>query len=103
MVFTLVQLGWCYYNAATVQWALDHATRIAAIDPDVTQSDLQTFVSGKLTTLTNKQVTLSYAVDNSGTLPILNLGTVYTHSMHIPFVDDYTLTFNLSTSTPLLQ
>lgn len=103
MVFTLIQLGWCYFNAASVQWALDRATRIAAIDPDVTQGDLQTFISSELAGLTNKQVSLSYSVDTSGTLPILELGTVYTHSMHIPFVDDYTLSFNLNTSTPLFQ
>lgn len=103
LTFSAIEMGIGFYNASTIQWAMDRISRLVLLDPDITQSALETQLANELDGMTQESPQLTYLVDNSGALPVLELSTIYTHQVHIPFVTAFDISYDIGTRTPMRQ
>jgi len=88
------------HSNAALQWAVETTVRRAALDPDVTQTDLQTALNAHLTQVNMPNATASYSVANVSGVPVATLTGSFTRTFTIPFVDTFTHTYTATAKTP---
>lgn len=102
MVLGTIQMGIVYYQAGTVQHALEETAREVMIDPAMTLSQIETSIEARLEELTSQQVTVTYSVDTSGPVSIAQVNASFTIEVVIPFVPGFSVPFDAETHIPLL-
>ena len=96
----IIELGRALYFASSVQWAVERASRTVAINPAVTQSQLYTSVQQYLGPINNPEITLNLTIDSSGIITVAHVTSQYVHTVEIPFVPSFTITFSDETYIP---
>jgi Flp pilus assembly protein TadG len=102
MVLGTIQMAIVYYQAGTVQHALEETAREVMIDPDMTLSQIETSIEARLEELTSQQVSVTYSVDTSGPVSIAQVNASFTIEVVIPFVPGFSVPFDAETHIPLL-
>ena len=103
MVMGTIQMGIVYYQAGTVQFALEEAARQVMVNPDMSSGQIQTSIENKLADLTSQSVTVTYSLDNSGPISIAQVNASFSIQVVIPFVPSFSIPFNAQTQIPLLS
>jgi Flp pilus assembly protein TadG len=88
------------HSNAALQWAVETTVRRAAIDPDVTQTQLQTDMNALLAGMKMPTAAASYSVITVGGVPVATLTGSFTRSFTIPFVSTFTHTYTATAKTP---
>jgi Flp pilus assembly protein TadG len=104
-VFITFVIGLAYaaimlHSNAALQWAVETTARRAAIDPNVTQTDLETAVNALLTQNRMPNASVSYSVANVGTVPVATLTATFNRTFTIPFVATFNTTYTATAQTP---
>ena len=102
MVLGTLQMAIVYYQAGTVQHALEETAREVMIDPDMTLSQIESSIENRLEELTSQQATVTYSVDSSGPVSIAQVNASFTIQVVIPFVPRFSVPFDAETHIPLL-
>lgn len=102
MVLGTIQMGIVYYQAGTVQFALEETARKVMINPNMTLSQIETSIEQRLEVLTSQQVSVTYSVDTSGAIRIARVNARFTIDVVIPFVPGFAVPFDAETRIPLL-
>lgn len=99
-LFGIFQFGWALHCASSVRYALEEATRSAAIDETFTAGEAAAQMRTKLTNIANPDVEVSISEDTSqaGT-QLVHLHATYVHEMVVPFLPPFEITFNQTAST----
>lgn len=103
MVLGTIQMSIVYYQAGTVQFALEETAREVMIDPDLTLSQIESSIEQRLQALTSQQVSVTYSVDSSGPISIAQVNASFTIEVVIPFVPGFSVPFDAETRIPLLS
>ena len=102
MVLGTIQMAIVYYQAGTVQHALEETAREVMIDPNMTLSQIESSIEVRLEALTSQQVSVTYSVDTSGPVSIAQVNASFTIEVVIPFVPGFSVPFDAETHIPLL-
>ena len=104
-VFITFVIGLAYasimlHSNAALQWAVEGAARQASLDPDITQTQLQTTVNNLLaqTKMPNANVTLSTQTVSG--VPIAVVTASFQRTFTIPFVNTFDTTYTATARTP---
>lgn len=101
LILATLQLSIAMHNGNTAKWAVKKAARDLLVDNTLTQAEIQSLVDGYLTDVgSNVSVTVTYALDTSGSLTIGNLSANYEHKIDVPFLRSFTADFPVSVSVP---
>lgn len=101
MMFGTIQMGIAFYYAGSVQYALERTARLTMVEQDMSSGQVQTAFDNELSTFTNENIIVNYAVDDSGDVPIAQFTAAYVHEFIIPFVPTFSITFDAETRVPL--
>lgn len=88
------------HSNAALQWAVETTVREAAIDPNVTQTQLQTSLNGRLAQNQMPNATVNYSVADVGGVSVATLTATFTRSFTIPFVSTFNTTYTATAKTP---
>lgn len=102
ILFGSFQFAWAMHNAASVDYALEQASRELVTTASVTQADLQADVDAKLEKLAPGSVTVALTRWTSGGVKYAKASASYRHDFQVPFLaeQDWTLTSNVVVVTP---
>lgn len=101
LILATLQLSIAMHNGNTVKWAVKKAARDVLVDNTLTQAEIQSLVDGYLTDVgSNVSVSVTYALDSSGSLTIGNLSANYQHKVDVPFLRSFTADFPVNVSVP---
>jgi Flp pilus assembly protein TadG len=90
LVLGIYSVGSVMHSISSVRFALEETARVLQMNPDLTQSDLQEIIDGKLTNYGKQAVTLTMAVAEDGFgSDIAHLTATYPYSIAIPFIPKY--------------
>lgn len=103
MVMGTIQMGLVFYQASTVQFALEETARKVMVAPGMTYSQIQTSITDQVRQLTSQTVTVTYSIDSSGPIAIAQLNASFTIQVVIPFVPQFSIPFNAESRIPLLS
>lgn len=103
MVMGTIQMGIVYYQASTVQFALEETARKVMVAPNMSSGQIQTSITQQLQTLTSQTVTVTYSLDNSGPIAIAQVSASFSIAVVIPFVPAFSIPFNAVSRIPLLS
>lgn len=101
MMFGTIQMGIAFYYAGSVQYALERTARLTMVEQDMSSGQVQTAFDNELSTFTDENIIVNYAVDDSGDVPIAQFTAAYVHEFIIPFVPTFSITFDAETRVPL--
>lgn len=103
MTLGTIQMSIVYYQAGSVQFALEETAREVMVDPSMTFSQIAMSIEDKVKSLTAQDVSVTYSVDNSGPVAIAQVNATFSIEVVIPFVPAFTLPFDAETHIPLLS
>jgi len=98
-IFGIFQFGWALHCASSVRYALEEAGRSVLLDETYTSGQVETQMRAKLTQIAEPEIEVEIQVDNSqaGT-QLVHLNSTYIHDMTVPFLPEFEITFNQTTS-----
>jgi len=104
MIIGSMQVAIAFHKGSSVQWASEQALRMAMVDADMSQVELQAAVEERLSGLgSGLDVQVAYVVDRSGTIPIGRMTVDYVYPVTIPLLKTFDARFQVSSSAPLLE
>ena len=99
-IFGIAYSAIMLHTNAALQWAVENTIRQAAIDPDVTQTQLETTLNGFMTTTSMPTATVGYSCATVGTVQVATLTASFQRTFTIPFVGTFDTTYTATASTP---
>jgi Flp pilus assembly protein TadG len=100
MVFVLIEISMMMYMGASVQWALDRASRQVITNSDTTVAEIEDQMDEYLAAAGSPDVDVSYAVDDWAAVPIVRVTAHYDHVVDAPFIPQFTVGFDFQTLIP---
>ena len=100
MVFVLIEISMMMFRGASVQWALDRASRLVITNPNATVGDIQAAMNGYLDTVGAPHVTIQKDLDTWAAVPIVRVTAHYNHLVSAPFIPQFTVGFDFQTLIP---
>jgi Flp pilus assembly protein TadG len=100
-VFGFFELCWAQHAASSVRLALEQAGRAMIINTSMTQSQVQTMVQNKLTTIADSNVTVTMTKQTMSYGQLATLTASYPHTIGVPGMATYNITYTTTVKTPL--
>ena len=100
-IFAIAYVGIFMFTNATLQWAVESGSRLAAIDQSATQSDISDAVNSYLTAANAPLATVSYTVSQAGALKLATVSASFSETYSVPLINTFNINYNASTSVPL--
>jgi len=104
-VFILVLMGISYtaimlWHKSHLNWAVDAASRVAAVNTSVTQAQMTTAVNNYLTSVGMDTATVTYSVQTQGGVKVGLISATLSETMTVPLLSTYHLTYSASARVP---
>jgi Flp pilus assembly protein TadG len=87
------------YTNAALHWAVENSARTAAMQSNVTQSQIQTQINNYLSSLGIPNAAVSYSVA-AGVVPVAHITATFSRTFTIPMVHPIQVDFSADTYTP---
>lgn len=102
ILFGSFQFAWAMHNAASVNFALEQASRDLVTTASLSQAQLQAKVDAKLKDLAPGSVTVALTRWTAGGVKYAKASARYRHDFQVPFLaeQDWTSTSNVVVVTP---
>ena len=100
LIFGISYLGIFLFDKASLQWAVERASRLAAINHAVTQNQIVAEVRGYLAAAGMQGAIVQYSVTNFGGIPVANISANFQQRYTVPLVASFNMTYSASTSIP---
>ena len=100
LVFATFEVGQAIYMRASVQWALDRAARVLAVDPDTTPGEVEAALNSYLVTAGAPDVEVTQVTETWAQVPVVRIRARYDHLVEGPFLPTFTLNFDFETLVP---
>ena len=99
-IMAIAYLGIMLFTYAGVHWAVEDASRLAAVNTSATQSQVQTAINDNLTSIGLPDATsVTYSVAYSP-FQIATVSATLTQSYVVPLLSTVTITYSASTQVP---
>jgi Flp pilus assembly protein TadG len=100
LIFGISYLGIFLFDQSTLPWAVERASRLAAINKAVTQNQITAAVNGYLTSAGVPGADVQYSVSNAAGFPVANISASFRQTYTVPLVATFNMTYSASTSVP---
>ena len=100
LVFGLCYVGIWMFDKSSLQWAVERASRLAAINSAVTQSEIADAVNGYLLSEGLPSADVAYSVSNSSGFPVASIQASFAQRYTLPFVSTFNITYSADASIP---
>jgi len=100
-LFAIAYLGIIFFTDATLQWAVEKSSRLAAINPAVTQTDIANSVNTYLASADAPAASVTYSVTQSGTMKTGTIFATFSKSYTVPMIKTFDITYSANASVPL--
>lgn len=99
-VMAIAYLGIMLFTYAGMHWAVEDASRVAAVNTSATQTQVQTAINNNLTSIGLPDATsVTYSV-SATPFQIATVGATLTQSYAVPLLSTITVTYSASTQVP---
>lgn len=102
LLFGTVQLGLLFYQAGTVQHALEETAREVMVVQEMTPAQVEASIRSRLEDLTSVDVTVTYDVESVGDASVAHVNAAFTLDVFIPFVPSFSVPIDAHTSVPVV-
>lgn len=93
-IFGIIQFGWALHCAASVNFALEEASRTLLLNPNTNAAQLQSKVQSSVASLADGgAVTVTLTDTVAGGVTVTTATSTYKHAFTVPFLPKYNLTF----------
>ena len=99
-IMAIAYLGLMLFTNIAVHWAVDDASRLAAINTKATQSDITTAINNYLSSVGVPAATVTYTVNSGGSYPIADMKATLTQSYVVPLISTFHITYSAETFIP---
>jgi Flp pilus assembly protein TadG len=100
-IFAIAYIAIIMFTNATLQWAVESGSRLAAINQSATQSDISNAVNNYLAAANAPSATVDYSVSQTGTLKTATISASFSESYSVPLINTFAIDYNATTSVPL--
>jgi Flp pilus assembly protein TadG len=100
MMFGLVFSGMMLFHKSTLKWAVQRASREAAVNTAITETAMQTAINSYLAGLGVPTATVTYSTGISNGIAAGMLSATFTRSYELPLVTTFTMTFTETAVIP---
>ena len=102
MLLGTVQVGMLFYQAGTVQHALEDTAREVMVQSSMTSGQIETSIRSRLQDLVSNEVVVSYSVETVGKASVANINAAFTLELFIPFVPAFSVPMVAETRVPFV-
>jgi Flp pilus assembly protein TadG len=104
-VFIVLMFGLSYaaimlYDRASLQWAVERASRLAAVDVNTTQTEIASSINDYLAGVGLPSADVEYSVSSSSGYPVANIQASFARTYTLPLVATFNVNFSASTYVP---
>lgn len=92
LLFAVWEFGWALHNAASVNYALEEASRQLMLNPSMTAAQLQADVQDRIDDIGSGTVTVTLQRSTVGDVNFAEATSTYVHEVLVPFVPRDALT-----------
>ena len=101
LLFSIVQVGWAYFRANTIEHAIENAARAALLDSSLDEAALQDLVDAELAGFDpDLAVDLSLTLDMFGPVTVAGIRASYTQEIMLPLFPNFDATFDIEVLVP---
>ena len=100
LMFGLVYAGMMIFNRMSLQWAVERASRVAAIDVNASQTSIASSINDYLSGVGLPSAEVEYSVSNASGYPVANIQASFQRTYTVPMVSTFTVNFSASASVP---
>jgi Flp pilus assembly protein TadG len=101
LLFGIFEFSRMVFVSSSVQHAIDRAARLAVIDSDVTNSDIEAEIANFLSVSGNPPVSISVVRTMIGTTNVAQVTAQYDHTVSGPFIPAFKVQWDFETVVPL--
>ena len=101
IVFGIFQIGWAQHKLSTIRFAMERASRGLMIDPNLTEAELRTAVTSRLSSTADPNVTITLNIVEGDGGSVARLTGAYTSQIGVPGVATFPLQWTTTVSTAL--
>jgi len=102
MLLGTVQVGMLFYQAGTVQHALEDTAREVMVQSSMTSGQIETSIRSRLQDLVSNEVVVTYSVETVGEASVANINASFTLDLFIPFVPAFSVPMVAETRVPFV-
>lgn len=102
MLFGTIQIGLLFFQAGTVQYALEETARDVMVRQDMTPAQIEGAIRNRLQNLTLVDVQVTYAVETIGDASVARVNASFTQQVIIPLVPTFEVPLTAQASVPLV-
>jgi Flp pilus assembly protein TadG len=104
-VFIILIFGLSYaaiwmFDKASLQFAVERASRLAAINTAATQNEIATAVNDYLGGVGLPRADVVYSVSNAAGFPVANIQASFAQTYTLPLVSTFNITYSANTYVP---
>lgn len=103
LVFGTMQVGLLFFQAGTVQQALEETARELMVDDTLSEAQLQLSIEARLEELISIPVDVTYSVVPVGEVSIMRITAAFSVDLIIPFVPTVSVPMDVQTVVPLVD
>lgn len=100
-LFGFFEFCWMQHCEASVRTALEETARSVLLKPSMTQSEIQTAVRARLTTLADPNVTVTESIATTVYGRVATLTATFPHTIGVPGMATYTINYQTQVVAPL--
>lgn len=100
-VMVIAYFGIMLFNNASLDWAVDDAVRMAAIDPAADQTALAGAINARLSQFGLSNATVTYSVSTINSVQTGHIAASYVQSYSVPFISTFDITFSSDAYVPI--
>ena len=100
LIFGISYLGIFLFDKASLQWAVERASRLAAINHAATHAQIVTEVQNYLSAAGMQSAIVQYSVTNFGGIPVANISASFQRAYTVPLIATFNMSYSASTSIP---
>ena len=101
LLFGIFEFSRMIFISSSVQHAIDRASRLAVIDNDVSNADIEAEIAEFLSVSGSPPVNISIVRTMIGTTDVAQVTAQYDHVVSGPFIPEFTVQWNFDTVIPL--
>jgi Flp pilus assembly protein TadG len=100
LLFGIAYISIMEYNRSTLQWAVERAIRMAAIDRTTTQTQITTEINSYLTSMSLPSASVSFATAAVSGVQVSTVTASFSKSFTMPFVSTFNQTYSATAKIP---
>jgi Flp pilus assembly protein TadG len=100
-IFGIAYIGIMLFNTASLDWAVDGAVRLAAINPSADQTLIADAINARLANFGLADANVVYSKSTINSVETAHIVASYVQSYTVPFISTFNMTFSSDAYVPV--